>query len=287
MKNLLLTMFIIAAAGTATLGQRQSTGRVGGNSSQSASGSASATAAGNSGNLSLAEGTVLQGELQKTLDVKSARPGDQVLLKTTRDIKQNGRTVVSKGSTLLGRVTEVAQRSKQNNQSRLGVLFERVQGHGIDMPITASIVSITQAAGSASVADLGDMDVMGSSRASGSGSVSRSGGSGGLLGGVGNTVAGLGNTAGGVTDGVTNTAGGVVNTTRGAVGGVANGIGSTAGGVTRSVNGISILNSGSTNASAGNGSILASSDRNVRVEKGSMINLQLSSSTSASASRSH
>jgi len=290
MKNIILTSLIIVFTGVTGFGQQSKTARVNGSSSQSGTANASS----NGGSVSLTDGTVLQGELQKTLDVKNARPGDQVLLKTTRDIKQNGRTVVSKGSTLVGHVTDVAQRSKQNNQSRLGILFDRVQGKGVDMPINASIVSITQAAGSANVADLGDFDMMGSS--STSGGVSRSGGSsgggllgsgGGLLGGAGNTVGGLGNTVGGVAGGVTYTAGGVVNTARGTVGGVTNGVGNTAGGVTRSINGISIINSGSTNASAGNGSILASSDRNIRIEKGSMIGLSVNSSSSASASRGH
>jgi hypothetical protein len=275
-----ITIVILAVAG---FGQRAT-------SSQNANGNASAKASRNSGDVSLVEGTRIDGELQKTLDVRNARPGDQVLLKTTRDIKQNGHTVIQKGSTLVGRVTDVAQRNKQNGQSRLGILFDRVHGHGLDMPITASIVSVTNAAAHAGGRDLGDADIMGSS--SSSGGVSRSSrsssGSGGLLGGGssgGGLLGGVGNTVGGVT----NTAGGVVNTTTQTVGGVTNTAGRTVGGVTNGVasgtNGISILNSGSTNASAGNGSILASSNQNIRLDKGSMIGLQLDSSTSASASR--
>ncbi|MFL6373301.1 MAG: hypothetical protein ACJ73D_01415 [Pyrinomonadaceae bacterium] len=280
MKNALLSSIAILVLVIAEFGQHGST-------SQNASGNASANAGRNSGDLSLAEGTHIDGELQKTLDVRNARPGDQVLLKTTKDIKQNGHTVIQKGSTLVGRVTDVSQRSKQNSQSRLGILFDRVQGHGLDMPITASIVSITNAAANANVGDLGDADLMGSSSTSGGMYSGRSGGSrssGGLLGGVGNTV-------GGVTNGVTSAAGGVVNTTGQTVGGVTNtagrNVGSTVGGVSSGVSGISILNSGSTNASAGNGSTLASSTQNVRVEKGSMIGLQLDNSASASASRGH
>ena len=281
--KVIFSSIIIVILGIVGFGQRAST-------SQNANGNASAKAGRNSGDVSLAEGTRIDGELQKTLDVRNARPGDQVLLKTTRDIKQNGHTVIQKGSTLTGRVTDVAQRSKQNSQSRLGILFDRVQGHGLDMPITASIVSVTNAAAHGSALDLGDADIMGSSSSSGMASSGRSarssssGGGGGLLGGVGNTV-------GGVTSGVTNTTGGVLNTTGQTVGGVTNTagrtVGSTVGGVSSGVSGVSILNSGSTNASAGNGSILASSNQNIRLDKGSMIGLQLDSSTSASASRSH
>ena len=281
MKKIILSSTIILTLGITGFSQRAS-------SSQNASGSAAAKAGRNSGEISLAEGTQITGELQKTLDVKNARPGDQVLLKTTRDIKQNGHTVVQKGSTLVGRVTDVAQRSKQNGQSRLGILFDRVQGHGLDMPISASIVSITNAAAHATAMDLGDADVMGSSStSSGMSSGRSSGGGGGILGGSGSG----GGLLGGVTNTVGSTAGGVVNTTQRTVGGVTSTAGRTVGGVTNGVasgtNGISILNSGSTNASAGNGSILASSNQNIRLEKGSMIGLQLDSSTSASASRAH
>ncbi|HEY2847128.1 MAG TPA: hypothetical protein VGI80_04870 [Pyrinomonadaceae bacterium] len=281
MYKVIFSSILIAILGVVGFSQRAS-------SSQNANGNASANSGRNSGDISLAEGTHIDGELQKTLDVRNARPGDQVLLKTTRDIKQNGHTVIQKGSTLVGRVTDVAQRSKQNGQSRLGILFDRVQGHGLDMPITASIVSITNAAAHASAMDFGDADVMGSSSSSGGVSSSRSGrssgGGGGLLGGVGNTV-------GGVTSGVTNTAGGVVNTTTQTVGEVTNTagrtVGSTAGGVSSGASGISILSSGSTSASGGNGSILASSNQTIRLDKGSMIGLQLDSSSSASASRGH
>ena len=279
MRKVVFSSILILIVGIFGFGQRAS-------SSQNANGNASANAGRNSGEISLAEGTQITGELQKTLDVKNARPGDQVLLKTTRDIKQDGHTVIQKGSTLVGHVTDVAQRSKQNSQSRLGILFDRVQGHGIDLPISASIVSITNAAAHASAMDVGDADIMGSS--STSGGVSRSSrsssGGGGLLSGVGNTV-------GGVTSGVASTTGGVVNTTTRTAGGVTNAagrtVGSTAGGVSSGMSGVSILNSGSTNASAGNGSILASSTQNIRLEKGSMIGLQLDSSTSASASKGH
>ena len=288
MNKVIFSSILIVTLGIVGFSQRAS-------SSQNANGNASANAGRNSGDINLAQGTQISGELQKTLDVKNARPGDQVLLKTTRDIKQNGHTVIQKGSTLVGRVTDVAQRSKQNSQSRLGILFDRVQGHGLDMPITASIVSVTNAAAHAAT-DFGDADIMGSSSSSGSASRSSrsSSGGGGLLGGGssgGGLLSGVGNTVGGVTNGVTSTAGGVVNTTTNTVGGVTNGAGRAVGGVTNGVasgtNGISILNSGSTNASAGNGSILASSNQNIRIEKGSMIGLQLDNSTSASASRAH
>ncbi len=67
----------------------------------------SASKAGN--NLDIRSGTRLAGELQNTIDVQRASVGDEVMLKTTEAIKSEGRTVVSKGSRLFGRVTEVSQ----------------------------------------------------------------------------------------------------------------------------------------------------------------------------------
>ena len=42
----------------------------------------------------LASGTQIDGQLQGAVDVKKSRVGDQVVLKTTKSIKQNGETVV-------------------------------------------------------------------------------------------------------------------------------------------------------------------------------------------------
>jgi len=231
----------------------------------------------------LDSGTRIDGQLQNSVDVKKSKVGDQVLLKTTKDIKQNGKTVVAKGSNLIGRITEVQQKTKSNGQSRLGMVFDRLEGKNLDAPISASIISITNATANAAAnsgfGDMGDANVFGSSstssRTTASSSGSGGGGSsgGGLLGGVGNTV---GNTVGGVT----NTAGGVLNTTTQTAGGITNSVGqtvgSTAGSLGQTVNGIQISNV--VNGSAQSGTTLSAADRNIKLEKGATIQLQLNSS---------
>src|SRR5947208_1031291 len=62
------------------------------------------------GTASLSAISNVQAQLQSTLDVKNAKVGDEVILKTTHAIKQNGQVVVAKGSQLIGHVTEVQQR---------------------------------------------------------------------------------------------------------------------------------------------------------------------------------
>ena len=64
--------------------------------------------------INIESGIRLAAELQNTIDVRKARVGDEVLLKTTKPIKAEGRTVVAKGACLLGHVTEVAQTSKDS-----------------------------------------------------------------------------------------------------------------------------------------------------------------------------
>lgn len=210
--------------------------------------------------LSLDSGTRVEGQLQSSVDVKKSRVGDQVVLKTTKDIKENGRTLVPKGSKLLGRVTEVTQKSKQNGGSRLGMIFERVEGKNLSAPISASIVSVTNVATNAGLnSDMTNADVFGSSSSSTRATTSSGGG---LLGGVTTT-------AGGVLNTTTQTVGGVTNTAVNTVGGTVGTLGGT-------VNGIQI--SSSTSASAQSGSTLSARDKNIRLEKGTMIGLQVNNS---------
>lgn len=200
----------------------------------------------------------VQAQLQSTLDVKNAKVGDEVVLKTTQSIKQNGEVVVQKGSRLVGRVTEVAARTKNSSESRLGLVFDKLEGKDLSAPITASIVSITNVTAAASSADMFESDISGSSSSSGS---VRSGGSGGggLLGGVGSTVGGVVNTA-------TSTVGSVAGTATGTVG-------STVGTAGRTVGGLQIVNS--TSGSASGGTTLSSPGKNIRLEKGVMFNMNV------------
>ena len=235
----------------------------------SASAAASQTT---SSNMGFASGTQVSGQLQNSLDVQKAKVGDQVLLKTTRAIKQNGQTVIAKGSMLKGHVTDVARRTKDNATSRIGVVFDRLQQGQNQIPITAFITSVLQVNAAASMGD----DTQGSSYASassqGSASASSSASSGGLLSGVGNTVGGVTNTAGNVVNNTTQTVGNVANTT-GQV------VGNTTSAVAGSVKGLTISNS--TSASAQGGSTLSMTGSNLRLASGTTFNLSVSSSASA------
>ena len=201
-------------------------------------------------------GTSLEAQLQQTLDVKKSKVGDEVILTTTKAIKQNGETVVAKGSRLIGRVTEVQQKTKTATASKLGVVFNRIEGKNLSGPISATIVSLTQANANNSVGDTLDSDISGNSNTSGS--VSRSNSDGGLLGGVTNTVGGIANTT-------TNTVGGVTNT----INGTTNALG-------RTLSGIRL--SQSSDSSVSGATTLSAQTDNLRIEKGIMFQLRLTES---------
>jgi hypothetical protein len=208
--------------------------------------------------VTLASGTSMSAELQKTLDAGNARVGDQISLKTTQSIKQNGEVVVPKGSTLIGRVTEVQRRTKENAQSRIGVVFERIQGKQVSLPLSATIVSITNVAAGASANDSLLTDVAGSSQTTAS-TARIGGGGGGLLGGVTNT-------AGGLVGATTQTVGSVTNT-------AGQTLGSTAGAVGSGLSGVQISTSAS--GSAHSSTTLSSANKNLRVEKGATFHIRV------------
>src|SRR4030095_10615150 len=59
-------------------------------------------------------GTLTSAELTGAIDVRKSKVGDPVVLKTTNAIKQNGQTVVAKGANLIGRITEIQRKTKEN-----------------------------------------------------------------------------------------------------------------------------------------------------------------------------
>lgn len=210
-------------------------------------------------------GTSLEAQLQSMIDVRKSKVGDEVVLKTTKAIKQNGEILVPKGTQLIGRITEVQQKTKDNATSRVGMVFDRLQGKNLDMPINASILSVVTAKASAAAGDIFATDAAGG--ASTSGGVSSGGSSGGgLLGGVGQTVGGGVNTT-------TSTVGSLAGTATNTVG---NTVGQTTGTLGRTVNGLQI--SSSVSGSASSSSTISAQGKDVKIEKGATFNLRLDGS---------
>lgn len=253
---LLATLFALAGASVTAAAQ------VGDTRARAVGGGSSSIQRSGDGNLQIASGTQLSAQLEQTLDARKARVGDRVVLRTTETLKSNGQVVAKKGARLVGRVTDVQQRTKSNGESRIGLVFDRLESGSLAAPISATITSITQASAQARTddADFGaDADARAATSTRGGGG-SNSGG--GLLGGVTGT-------AGGVLDTTTRATGDVVSGTTGAVGGAANSAGRTLGGIRISE---------ATSATIEGGSILSLAGNNLRLEKNTTFRLVLNQS---------
>ena len=262
MKKFLFATALIGAVTFSGLAQKTKT-----QANASADNETSAEARGRQINLQSA--TQIAAQLQGTLDAKHAKAGDRVVLKTTQAVKENGEVIVPKGAQLIGHVTDVQQQTKSSGESRIGLVFDQLRSGSSQIPITASIISITQARSAARANNDGmESDTMTRS----STSARSSSGNGGVLGGVGNTVGGVVNTT-------TNTVGNVAGSTTNAVGSTVGATSNTAGNLTGSLSGLQITPS--TSASAEGGSTLSLTGGNLRLDSGATFQLSVSSSASA------
>jgi len=73
----------------------------------------------------LSDGTDVVVELNKTVDAKKAKVGDKVKATVIQDVVSHGRVVIRTGSKLLGQITEVKPHSKTDPESRLAIVFEK------------------------------------------------------------------------------------------------------------------------------------------------------------------
>ena len=97
--------------------------------------------------------TALQVELTKSVDAKKAKPGDPVEAKLTQDVKSEGKVVLHRGARLVGHVSEATSRSKENPESRLGIVFDNATGkHGEEFGFTAVVMALAPSVGSTSIA---------------------------------------------------------------------------------------------------------------------------------------
>jgi len=219
----------------------------------------------------LQSGSTVQAELTKPVDVRKNKPGDEVIAKTTQDVKSDGKVVLPKGSKIVGKVTQAQARAKGQDESQLGIAFDHaILKDGSQMPMSFAIQAVGSSESAASAAAMNDSAMMGSNaggmaRGSGSGAA---GSRGGLVGGVGSTAGGVANTTGSVAGSTlhtgkvagantgTNVAGGLTSTSQGVIG---------MPGMT-----LSSAASGSTTA----GSMISSSSSNVRLDSGTRMLLR-------------
>lgn len=230
--------------------------------------------------------------LSKPVDVRKAKPGDQVTATNDRDAKAADGTSIKRGSKLVGRVTKAQPLDKSASgsagaQSMLSIVFDRaILKDGHEVPLNATIQAVSAAE---SEAALGSNAGGAGMSAAGSGAGSARGTGGGLLGGAHGAVGGglstAGGVAGGVGHGVSGTAGAVTGATAhsaGAVGGL-NSSGMLTSG-SKGVFGLNGLEFASSSTGSAQGSVITSATRDVRLDGGTRMLLSNSAGGSAMAS---
>lgn len=244
---------------------------------------------------SLAAGTAVNAELDKSLDSKKAKAGDPVTARTTEAVKEDGRVVLPKGTKLTGRVTRASARGKGDADSTLGVQFDRAELKGAqEMAVQLTLQALAAPAG---VSAIGGDDLQGMGGAGGS-AAAGGGGRTGVGAPVGGAVSGAAGTVARTTGSVAGAADSSANATTNAAAGVAGGTGATTQGAVGGLNssgqltsnsrGVFGLNGLSLSADASNstqGSVVASSGKSVRLDSGTRLLLTAQMNTSDSAQR--
>jgi len=222
----------------------------------------------------LNSGTTLQAELAKPLDCKKAKPGDEVSAKLTQDVKEDGKVVAHKGSRLVGHVTEAQAKSKENAESKLGIVFDKaVLKGGQEIAFNGAVQALAPPVQGSLSAAGDESSNLGMSRGGAMGGSRGSGPLGGVTGSVPSTLSSatgsMGNAAGSVTGSATGAVGGAVSNTAGtAVNGTIN---STSHGVV----GMQGLTLNTVSAGSAQGSVISSATHNVKLDAGTQMVLQV------------
>jgi len=169
----------------------------------------------------------ITGELANRLDSKTAKPGEQVILKTIEKVQTSDGTIIPRGSRLIGHVTQVQAYTKEHGAALLGIAFDRVEMRGGRS--VAIYTLIRGATPGASAMAMGPMSGGGMDAPMGGGMMGAGAGMGGGRGGVGGIGAGGGmGGAGGTIHGAGSMAGDAAGAGVGTVGGIADRTGGTA-----------------------------------------------------------
>ena len=107
----------------------------------------SATGRSGQSEASLAGGTSILAELNSGLDSKKAKTGDTISAKTLDAVKSaDSRTILPKGTKLVGHLTQASARSKGDGESLLGIAFDKaILKDGSEMALSVKVQAIAEA----------------------------------------------------------------------------------------------------------------------------------------------
>lgn len=246
-----------------------------------ASSSSSMSAQAGQNSISLSSGSTIATVLSKPVDARKNKEGDAVSAKVTQDVKSDGKVVIPKGSRLIGHVTQAKARAKGESESSLGIVFDRALLKGGQESTLHLVIQAMTSAQTVNSASLGEGDgggLVGGS-AGGSGSAGGRASGGGVLGGATSTV---GSTVGGVSHTAGQTVGTATQTTASTTGGlkstnIAGALTSNSTGVI-GMQGLSLVTQASNTTQ---GSLITSSNKNVRLESGTQLLLRAQGDSTA------
>src|SRR6185312_1929485 len=109
----------------------------------SASGSTSQTASASTSEAHIPSGTKVPAVLDKSVDSRKCKQGDEVVAKTTSDVVSNGKVIIPKNSKLIGHVTEASATANGQSDSKLGIVFDKAMlRNGATVPMQARIQAL-------------------------------------------------------------------------------------------------------------------------------------------------
>lgn len=81
--------------------------------------------------------------LTKSIETKTAKAGDELVLRSISDLSVDGEIVISRGSQLTGRLVEVVLRDKENPDTLLAFSVEKaVLKNGAEIPLQAIVAAL-------------------------------------------------------------------------------------------------------------------------------------------------
>lgn len=254
--------------------------------SSSASTSSSAAAQANHTNAGLASGITFNAALNTPIDSKKAKAGDSVIAHTTESVNSDGKTVLPKGTKLVGHVAQASARAKGDSESSLAIAFDHaILRNGSEVPLSVVIQALASAQAGATAQEVDAIAAAGASQAgSGMGTsrgtlVGATSTAGSAVGTLANTSAAVSSTGAGAVNSTVNSATGPAGASRGAVGGL-----NAAGQLTsnsRGVFGLNGLSLSSETANNARGSVITSAGKNVRLEGGARMLIVTQAASSA------
>lgn len=96
----------------------------------------------------LPAGATIRITLQRPLDSKKSKTGDQVIAKSAESIKANGHDVLPRGAKIIGHITGVEAHTKEKPQAYLGIVFDRaILKNGQEVPLRVAIQAVAPGPG--------------------------------------------------------------------------------------------------------------------------------------------